>query len=251
MTDIGTVFDLRRLFLGDLPLVFLLEIVVRTIILYVYALVMLRLIGKRGMRQLSAFDFAIIIALGSSVGDPMFYPHVPLLHGMTVISVIVVLQRLLAYSVVRSERAETFVEGKPLCVVHDGRLRLPTLEDAVVAREELFSVLRNNGAQQLGQVQRAYLEQSGSFSVFLYDPLQVRPGLPLIPPWDIADLPTYYAENLVPDAGPFACCNCGETVSYEAGDVFTLCPYCHHQQWTPATKDPLAERPEPEESVHR
>ena len=59
--DVGDVFDLKRMFVGDFPLLFLAEIAVRTFVLYAYALIMLRFMGRRGMSQSSVFDLAILI----------------------------------------------------------------------------------------------------------------------------------------------------------------------------------------------
>ena len=47
------------------------------------------MLGKRGMGELSPFELVIIVALGSAVGDPMFYADVPLVHGIIVITVVV------------------------------------------------------------------------------------------------------------------------------------------------------------------
>jgi hypothetical protein len=93
--------------------------------------------------------------------------------------------------------------------------------------------------EQLGQVKRAYLEQTGQASIFLYDRPEVKPGLPLIPPWSLANLPTYEAESEIPEGDVYACWTCGYTIDCEAGDIFTLCPNCSHSKWTQATKEPL------------
>src|SRR5687768_8186714 len=89
------VFDFQRIFLGDLPLEFALEVAFRTAFMFAFTVILVRLLGKRGMGQLSPFELVIIIALGSSVGDPMFYPDVPLFHAMVVVTVIVISQRAL------------------------------------------------------------------------------------------------------------------------------------------------------------
>ena len=81
-----TPFDLQRMFLGEQPLLFYAEILVRTLIIYAYTLVMIRWIGGRGVAQLSMVEFVLVIALGSAVGDAMFYPDVPLLAAMLVIA---------------------------------------------------------------------------------------------------------------------------------------------------------------------
>ena len=79
-------FDFGRMFLGDEPPLFLLEIVLRTVVIYVYTLVLIRWIGSRSIGQLSLVEFLLVIALGSAVGDAMFYPDVPLIHCMIVIT---------------------------------------------------------------------------------------------------------------------------------------------------------------------
>lgn len=235
----GDVFNLKRMFLGDFPLLFLAEIAVRTFVLYAYALIMLRLMGRRGTRQISIFDLAIIIALGSAVGDPMFYPNVPLLHGMVVITVIVVLERLLAELVQRSETADTFISGKPTRVVHEGRLELHEGGDIGLSREELFSELRGREVQQLGEVCVAYLEQSGEVSVFRFDEHEVRPGLPIIPPWELEPPTTFPAGAGVLEDGPYACHDCGTTLHLDSGQPFPSCAACGGDQWLVAARTPL------------
>lgn len=233
------VFNLKRMFVGDLPLLFLAEIAVRTFVLYAYALIMLRLMGRRGMRQISVFDLAIIIALGSAVGDPMFYPDVPLLHGMVVITVIVVVERLLAELVQRSETADTFLSGKPKRIVYEGRLELPEDGEVGLSREELFSELRSREVQQLGEVCVAYLEQSGEVSVFRFDEHEVIPGLPIVPPWELEPPTTFAAGAGVLESGPYACHDCGTTVQLESGQPFPSCPACGGDQWMVAARMPL------------
>src|SRR5215207_7709864 len=85
-------FDFHRIFLGDAPALFLLEIVFRTLIMYTYTVILLRILGKRGMGQLSMLELAIIIAFGSAVGDPMVGAEMPILHGMTAITAVTIFQ---------------------------------------------------------------------------------------------------------------------------------------------------------------
>jgi hypothetical protein len=64
-------FDLSRILLGNRPWIFLVEIFLRTAIMYCYVLLLVRFLGKRGMGQLAPFDFVIVIALGSATQLPM------------------------------------------------------------------------------------------------------------------------------------------------------------------------------------
>ena len=74
MNDPVTAFDFGRMLFGDEPPLFLLEIAFRTVVIYVYTLVLIRWIGSRSIAQLSLVEFLLVIALGSAVGDAMFYP---------------------------------------------------------------------------------------------------------------------------------------------------------------------------------
>ncbi|UQN05281.1 DUF421 domain-containing protein [Deinococcus sp. QL22] len=245
-------FDWGRMFLGDVPPLFLLEIVFRTTLMFVWLMLLLRITGKRGLAQLSPLELAIVIGLGSAAGDPMFYPEVPLLHAMLTLALVVGLQRLLTFLVIRSERVETFVEGLPVELVRDGVVVPHALGRANLSREDLFERLRGQGVRQLGEVQRAYFEQDGNLTVFTHKH-NPPPGLQVVPPWDL-QWPLTLDVGL-PYSGVVACLRCGHTL--EVSGPLPICPACidigmaqtmlrSHQDsaqskgWTPATLDPLA-----------
>jgi uncharacterized membrane protein YcaP (DUF421 family) len=158
-------FDLHRIFLGDLPGAFYLEIVLRTAAMFVFALVLIRTLGKRSLGQLSIFDFVIIIALGSAVGDPMFYEDVPLLYGMVVVAVVVALERVLALLTSRQARVERMVDSSPTILLRDGVVDYKALRHELMSVSELFQALRVNGIEQLDEVALAVLEPSGHISI--------------------------------------------------------------------------------------
>lgn len=224
-------FDWQRMFLGDIDPLFLLEIVFRTSVIFLWLVFLLRITGKRGLAQLSPLELAIVIGLGSAAGDPMFYPDVPLVHAMLVLALVVGLQRLLAHLVIHSERVETFVEGVPVELVRDGVIQLEGLERAKLSREDLFETVRTRDVRQLGQVQRAYFEQNGQLSFFLRDKeAPPVPGLPIVPPWDVEPPPLAPAGF----AGPVACLSCGRVQDTAQGQCV-----CGGHGWTLAQTDPL------------
>jgi uncharacterized membrane protein YcaP (DUF421 family) len=234
-------FDLYRIFVGDQPLTLVVEILFRTAVMYLYVLLLLRLVGKRGMGQLSPFEFTIIIALGSAVGDPMFYPEIPLLHGLVVISAVVAMTRIVTYLSNRSEAVEVFLEGQPSSVVTDGELNLEALDGERFSREELFMLLRERNVSQLGQVRQAYLEPSGAVSAFRAQEGQCKPGLPIIPPYDEITA----AEGLVVATRMrrigvlYACWKCGHAEEIASPGISTKCGRCGGDQWVEAQLDPF------------
>jgi uncharacterized membrane protein YcaP (DUF421 family) len=225
-------FDWQRMFIGDLSWGFALEIVLRSSIMYVYTFIMVRVMGKRTAQQLTPFEFLIVISLGSAVGDPMFYPDVPLLAALLVITVVVGLEQVVSIAGQRSVRIARQLEGKPYTVVIDGQLDIGGMRRETVAREELFGELRRAGIEQLGQVKYACVEQSGVISIVRYRDEQVRPGLPIIPPWDVRPPASYEVPDIVPRTGTYVCLNCGQRLAYEEGDRLLLCPSCAHDKWS-------------------
>lgn len=224
-------FDLSRIFFGDLSPLFMLEIVLRTTLLYVFALVSMRLLGKRSTRKLTPVDVILIVALGSAVGDPMFYPDVPLLHGMLVIALIILLQRVGIFLANRDKRAERIMKGEAIRLVKDGLFDLSTKQRSALSRSEIAAMLREQGYRHLGQVERMYVETDGSVSDYRYGDDQIRPGLPIHTPWDVERPEMISSITQVDDGGPIACTFCGQVLETQKIESIPPCPRCHHSQW--------------------
>lgn len=228
-------FDLQHIFFGDLPLTYLFEIVLRTTVLFVYTLILLRLIGHRGLSQLSVAEFALILALGSAVGDPMFQPDVPLVHGMVVVALIVVFQRILTFLTLRSRAFGKLLEGTAHRIVVDGMFDLKGIEATRLSDREIFAELRQAGAEHLGQIRRAYLELDGEVSVLNYAEQDMRPGLSFM--WDehLHHRDLIVRSGTDADQGHYACCTCGYIHHHVADSHgLTQCPRCEEDQWVKA-----------------
>lgn len=174
-------FDWHRMLLGEPPAGFLLEIVLRVVLIYAFALLFMQIMGKRGRNQMNPLEFLIIIALGSATGDVMFYPDVPIVYAALVIALIVVIGVLLAKIQAVSERFSRLLESEPTVLVQAGRLIEKNLKRERVSNGELFSQLRESGIEQLGQVRIAILELSGRVSVFQYAEEEVLKGPNIMP----------------------------------------------------------------------
>ncbi len=168
MESASTPFDWQRMFVGDTPLLYLAEVAFRTLFMYMYALLAARIIGKRGMSNLTPFEWIVVIMIATAAGDPTIYPSVPLLHGMVVITVVIGLDRVLAIVLRRLPRLGSFVNTDPTLVVHQGRVLSEMLDKEHMSDEEFLMALRVQGLRSTGDIERAYLEPSGEVSVLLY-----------------------------------------------------------------------------------
>src|SRR5690554_6556605 len=127
MSDPVVPFDLVRMFLGTAPALFYLEIAFRTCVVYAYAILLIRWVGGRGIAQMSTVEFLLVIALGSAVGDAMFYPEVPLFHAMLVITVVVLINKGLDTLIYHYAAMEKAIDGQTGEVVRDGVIVTDTL----------------------------------------------------------------------------------------------------------------------------
>jgi uncharacterized membrane protein YcaP (DUF421 family) len=227
MQEIFGELEWKSLLLGSEKWSFLLETAFRTVIMFLVILFYLRLLGKRGVKQLSVFELGVIIGLGSAAGDPMFYKDVGLLPGVLVFSIVFGLYRLITFLINRSSRFEKFVEGKPTCIVKEGCFLVQNFESEPIARDEFFSQLRLHSVSHLGQVQQAILEANGESSIFYYPDEEVKYGLPIIP--------DFYDNKLksIPTEDYYACTYCGYTAKLKPVAEYS-CPCCHKKEWLKA-----------------
>lgn len=226
MNWISLQLDFRKIFIGDLSLGFAAEIVIRTLLMFSMVLLVLRLTGKKGVRQLSIFEVAIIIAMGSAAGDPMFTKDISIFVSLIVFGAIIILYRLITFWASRSEQFEKIIEGEPLYVIEEGRFTLTDDYSHTFAKDEFFSEMRQESIEHLGQIRTAILETNGKISFYYYPDGEVQYGLPVQPK-------AYNKKTVqIQSPGIYACTYCGGTKNLQKGTVH--CPNCKRNEWVTA-----------------
>jgi len=220
------IFEWKRVLFNDLPITFLLEIIFRTTVMFACVLIILKFSGKRGMKQLSIFELAIIISLGSAAGDPMFMEDVGLIQGIVVLSIIVLLYRSLTWLTGKNEKLEHLIEGTTQCIIEDGKFSVKEFKKNGLNLEELFIELRLRNIEHLGQVKHIFHESSGDISVFFYEDKEVKQGLPILP-----QLFEKKSKN-IPSEGIYSCAFCGNTEPHSKGT--STCKVCKNKEWVKA-----------------
>lgn len=218
--------DWKRIFLHELDGHFIVEIAFRTVFMFVVVLVILRLSGKRGVRQLSIFELAIILTLGSAAGDAMFYKDVALLVTVLVCVTAIGVYRLITWLMTKSDRLEQLLEGRPVYIIEDSVMVIKHDQKDSLSKDEFFAELRENGVEHLGQVRVAILETDGNLSVFFYADDDVKYGLPILPH------DYHKCSDTITEAGLYACIICGTLSQLEPGRH--RCRRCQHHEWVKA-----------------
>lgn len=219
--------DWKQILIGEEKFEFLIEIALRTVIMYFIILFGLRLLGKRGIRQLSVFELVVIISLGSAAGDPMFYKEIGLLTPVVIFLIIVGAYRFTTYLTAKSEKIDDLIEGKSVYLIRAGKFNIEDFKKEALAKDEFFAELRQQSVSHLGQIETAILETSGILSVYFYPDEEVKFGLPILP--DLFDRKI----KLIEAADHYACSFCGKVEKIITTGKHN-CKKCKNDEWLKA-----------------
>lgn len=143
----------------------LLEILVRALIMYVFAVGMLRIFGKRTTMTTASFDLILTIALGTIVASTIMSTTRPLIHGIAALTALAGLQWILSLGVSRSASVERFVVSPAKLLLRDGRIVTSNLMDERLSDAQLEQNIRQQGYATKDGLEAVVLESSGSVSV--------------------------------------------------------------------------------------
>jgi uncharacterized membrane protein YcaP (DUF421 family) len=222
--------DVQRILFGDAPAIFLLEVCIRTVVIYVLSLCFIKWFGKRMSGQISATEMVVMLLIGAIISVPVQFPDRGILQGIILLLALLLLYTGVNWLSFKKKKAEILFQGHAVMLVKDNIIQLKELKSANISRQQLYSILRSNKIFNLGEVKRVYLESCGLFSVYKEE--TSKAGLALFPPDDQAvSAPSI---KTLPDT--LVCTSCGEI--RERGTL-KPCSNCENDKWTNAviTKD--------------
>ncbi len=145
---------------------------VRTLLLYLLLLAVVRLMGKRQLGQMEPAEFVVSILVADLASIPMQDGGIPLLSGLVPILTILGLGQILSWLSLRCIRVRRWLCGKPVILIENGRILQNNLRRTGITMDELTGHLREKDVLNICQVQFAILETDGNFSVFPYPKYQ-------------------------------------------------------------------------------
>lgn len=132
---------------------------------YVALVLFIRISGKRTLTKLNAFDLVVTVALGSTLATVLLSNSVALAEGILAMALLIVLQFVITWLSVRSERFERLIKSEPSLLMHGGQFLDSALRSQRITRDEVLSVLRSQGESDVAKVHAVVLETDGSMSV--------------------------------------------------------------------------------------
>lgn len=142
----------------------LLTLLWRTALLWLVALLVFRMMGKRTLAKMGPFDFAVIIMIGEAVAIGMEDSQTPLINAIGITLLLGILQYALTWLNVRFRWLEKLTQGNPSVIVQNGQVDSRVLKKERVSMADLNMELRKNDIP-LKKVQEARLEPTGDITI--------------------------------------------------------------------------------------
>ncbi len=138
---------------------------VRSIILYIIILIVMRLMGKREIGQLQPFELVIAIMIADLASIPMTEAGIPIWSGIIPILALLIMHLIISMINMKSIRMREIVCGKPTILIYRGKIDEKALKKERFTINELEERLRGNNISNIGDVEYAILETSGQLTV--------------------------------------------------------------------------------------
>ena len=140
------------------------DIVLRATVMFGIVFLLLRLMGKRELAEMTPFEFAMLVAIGDLLQQGVTHNDFSLTGATLAISTFAFWTLVLTALSYHSKRAEKLFDGEPAVIVHDGRFLRPALRRNRLTVAEIESEMRLAGIAHVGQVAWAVLETNGKIS---------------------------------------------------------------------------------------
>ena len=137
----------------------------RAILLYIFVLIIMRLMGKREIGQLQPFELAISIMIADLVTIPMADVGIPIFNGIIPILGLLLMHLLISILNIKSIKMREIICGKPRILIYRGKIDEEALRKERFTINELQERLRGNNVMNLADVEYAILETSGQVTV--------------------------------------------------------------------------------------
>lgn len=147
-------------------MIFLVLSYVRTILLYLVLIAVVRLMGKRQIGQMEPAEFVVTMLVANLAAIPMQDGGIPLFSGFVPIVTVLGVELVLSAMSMKSTRLRKILCGKPVILVENGNILQKNLKKTRITLDELTGHLREKDVLDLQAVQYAILETNGNVSVF-------------------------------------------------------------------------------------
>lgn len=145
------------------------EIILRTLSVYIFMIVAIRIFGKKELAQLSVIDLVFILLISNAVQNAMVGPDTSLNGGLIAAGALFLANFTLKQILYRNKNINKLIQGESILLIYDGVPNMENCKKAEITIDELEAAVREHGARDIQRVDLAVLEVDGNISVISED----------------------------------------------------------------------------------
>ena len=145
---------------------------IRTIILYTFVIIAVRLMGKRQIAEMQPTELVITILISAVASVPMQNPEIPLTHGIVPIFTLISAEIFISFLSLKFPRFRKVLTGKPVILIENGIIDQNALKSTRLSIDDLYEELRLNNTFNIADIRRAQLETNGQLSILIFNKKQ-------------------------------------------------------------------------------
>lgn len=143
----------------------MITILIRTVLLYLIVLFVIRIMGKAELSKMSPFQLIVVFMIAELASIPIESPDVSMITGVTAIFTLLLLQVLISFLSIKSEKFKNFFSGKPSVLIDKGEINHRELKKLRITINDLMEQLRLGSAPSISEVEYAVMESNGDLSI--------------------------------------------------------------------------------------
>lgn len=146
-----------------------LDIVIRSVSIYLFMVIALRVFGKKQLSQLNTADVILILLISNSVQNAMVGNNTSLYGGMVAALALFIVNFIFKRVVLKSALIKNLVQDTPEILIHNGKIEFATIAKLGITNDELQEAMREHGVEHYKEVKLAMFEIDGSISIISGD----------------------------------------------------------------------------------
>jgi uncharacterized membrane protein YcaP (DUF421 family) len=124
-----------------------------------------RIAGKRTLKDVTVFDFVLLLVLSESVQQALTSDDYSLVNAWVILGTFLFLDVAMSLFKRRFPRLDRLIDGEPLVIVKDGKPLEERMRKERISVEDVMESARENGYDKLSDIRYAVLERNGTISI--------------------------------------------------------------------------------------
>jgi uncharacterized membrane protein YcaP (DUF421 family) len=145
------------------------DVTLRSLAVYIFMLIAIRLTGKKELSQLNTTDVVLILLISNAVQNAMVGSNTSLSSGLVAAGVLFLANYLLKKIMFKNKKIRNLVSEHPEILIHDGIVNTDSLNKLGISHDEIKEAMREHGVEKLTDVKLAMLEIDGNISIISGD----------------------------------------------------------------------------------